>query len=72
MCMAVTCFAVISIHSLPKEGDEYSGDTSEGLLIFQSTPSPRRETIFHSDRVLAFFHFNPLPPQGGRRNCCKR
>ena len=21
MCMAVTCFAVISIHSLPKEGD---------------------------------------------------
>ncbi len=36
-------------------------------MIFQSTPSPRRETTSPSATTRRTLHFNPLPPQGGRR-----
>ena len=33
---------------------------------FQSTPSAWRETLDFPETFLDFFHFNPLPPHGGR------
>ena len=45
---------------------------------FQSTPSPRRETVGWRKRRFAAMYFNPLPPQGGRlwqgtsNNCLSR
>ncbi len=57
---------LLSIHSLPKEGDSRRPCRSAKRLSFQSTPSPRRETyrfpIWRNCRL----SFNPLPPQGGR------
>ena len=35
---------------------------------FQSTPSAWRETLSALAARLTSFHFNPLPPHGGRRN----
>ena len=35
---------------------------------FQSTPSPRRETYLPRIFIRRSSHFNPLPPQGGRRD----
>ena len=40
---------------------------SENQMLFQSTPSPRRETLCTVSLRSARSHFNPLPPQGGRR-----
>ena len=34
----------ISIHSLPKEGDGWVAEKTLRSYVFQSTPSPRRET----------------------------
>ena len=58
----------ISIHSLPKEGDNAIVYNNGQLLIFQSTPSPRRETGSPSCPRNIYINFNPLPPQGGRPN----
>ena len=59
----------ISIHSLPKEGDSLKPYAPSSSDLFQSTPSPRRETV--ADRVdrRKGLDFNPLPPQGGRHTC---
>ena len=56
----------ISIHSLPKEGDQTLLSPPLRLPQFQSTPSPRRETKTYTDVNVCIIHFNPLPPQGGR------
>ena len=78
----------ISIHSLPKEGDRIGfhklrilknfnplppqgGRQGVRLIIacksqFQSTPSPRRETLDSFEVKRSKADFNPLPPQGGR------
>ena len=37
-------------------------------LLFQSTPSTRRETLTMRRFPQCFPNFNPLPPHGGRRN----
>ncbi len=39
----------ISIHSLPKEGDRARTSEALRLGVFQSTPSPRRETEVNID-----------------------
>ena len=36
--------------------------------VFQSTPSAWRETIENSSSYTSVFHFNPLPPHGGRHS----
>ena len=45
--------AVISIHSLPKEGDDRFYLLEHKYKQFQSTPSPRRETFY--------YHYSPPP-----------
>ena len=57
----------ISIHSLRMEGDRIAQLETDLAKAFQSTPSAWRET--HQVLVLFCrqFHFNPLPPHGGRR-----
>ena len=57
----------ISIHSLPKEGDSMPLNALPMPSIFQSTPSPRRETVVSAPGGAGKSNFNPLPPQGGRR-----
>ena len=37
------------------------------VCAFQSTPSAWRETTFFSLHTYCNFHFNPLPPHGGRQ-----
>ena len=57
----------ISIHSLRMEGDVGCFRQIDSAKTFQSTPSAWRETYdqrFSKDWI---FHFNPLPPHGGRR-----
>ena len=38
------------------------------LTVFQSTPSPRRETLRLLKLKRQQSDFNPLPPQGGRQD----
>ena len=56
----------ISIHSLRMEGDMYLRSNSSSSAEFQSTPSAWRETLFLHSCFHFSFHFNPLPPHGGR------
>ena len=56
----------ISIHSLRMEGDWGLNRNVLRLSIFQSTPSAWRETRCNDDQFRIIFHFNPLPPHGGR------
>ena len=60
---------VISIHSLRMEGDSIWNPQGKSQGTFQSTPSAWRETCNDLPRIPRIFHFNPLPPHGGRRNC---
>ena len=56
----------ISIHSLRMEGDE--SHLKRYIEFVISIHSLRMEGDFLSDRTAhSFFHFNPLPPHGGRR-----
>ena len=57
---------VISIHSLHTEGDEGGSREKLPSILFQSTPSTRRETDMQWYLVRIHRHFNPLPPHGGR------
>ena len=59
--------AIISIHSLRAEGDIIISPVPAGLFQFQSTPSVRRETIYHAMPIQQAIDFNPLPPCGGRQ-----
>ena len=61
------CRQGISIHSLHTEGDLAEKSSEAGANRFQSTPSTRRETSAIRNFPLMIFHFNPLPPHGGRR-----
>ena len=56
----------ISIHSLRMEGDLYVPMFFLLSGIFQSTPSAWRETYQVLVLFCRQFHFNPLPPHGGR------
>ena len=56
----------ISIHSLRMEGDGNRGYPQRPRIPFQSTPSAWRETGRLPIREVGAFHFNPLPPHGGR------
>ena len=58
--------SAISIHSLRMEGDAISASVNFRSISFQSTPSAWRETRLHAAVVANSFHFNPLPPHGGR------
>ena len=58
---------VISIHSLHTEGDEGGSREKLPSILFQSTPSTRRETDMQWYLVRIHRHFNPLPPHGGRQ-----
>ena len=61
-------FNIISIHSLREEGDLlFQCDVYQDLL-FQSTPSARRETHHQHNYRQSIHYFNPLPPRGGRRS----
>ena len=65
--IAVFCERLrISIHALRKEGDR--GDKLHpGIkLVFLSTPSARRATLFLVCAALHHLDFYPRPPQGGR------
>ena len=42
------------------------GSTTQTNFIFQSTPSAWRETFPMRNDNLDCYHFNPLPPHGGR------
>ena len=59
----------ISIHALHREGDCISQQHQKMLDLFQSTPSTGRATMTMFDSVENLSHFNPRPPQGGRRTC---
>ena len=56
----------ISIHSLRMEGDYVKSMRYVVLFTFQSTPSAWRETFQNINTEFIIFHFNPLPPHGGR------
>ena len=56
----------ISIHSLRMEGDFDSCRVYQVGMIFQSTPSAWRETVFENCNRCGVRNFNPLPPHGGR------
>ena len=46
-CVSLTVTVSISIHSLHTEGDVNSQSRINATILFQSTPSTRRETFFH-------------------------
>ena len=55
----------ISIHSLPKEGDQCIIIVEVIFYEFQSTPSPRRETLCYCLRVLLHsISIHSLPKEG--------
>ena len=58
---------IISIHSLREEGDILLLIIQKKFIIFQSTPSARRETYIKINFKRSKNNFNPLPPRGGRR-----
>ena len=60
-------FIDISIHSLRMEGDICNIIYNNNVILFQSTPSAWRETEIVDTLNIRGFHFNPLPPHGGRR-----
>ena len=49
------------------EGDALGHVATLYSLVFQSTPSAWRETLFHILQVSDASNFNPLPPHGGRQ-----
>ena len=54
--------SVISIHSLPKEGDDERSELIGQRAAFQSTPSPRRETFVLIARPFrTLFQSTPSP-----------
>ena len=57
----------ISIHALREEGDPGSFQTLKNGHQFLSTPSARRATNRHKERVAIIDDFYPRPPRGGRR-----
>ena len=57
---------VISIHSLPKEGDEIYGVVETDDADFNPLPPQGGRQILTGAAAPAP-NFNPLPPQGGRR-----
>ena len=50
----------------PQRGRPSKADSAEKTALFQSTPSPKRETLLSRVEFLNAFYFNPLPPQRGR------
>ena len=51
----------------PHGGRPFTSYDNLHPIIFQSTPSTRRETFAPCQASGHGFHFNPLPPHGGRR-----
>ena len=60
-------FQHISIHSLRMEGDHLVTVPIIRAIGFQSTPSAWRETPLLCVMDIIQYHFNPLPPHGGRQ-----
>ena len=60
--------STISIHSLRMEGDLAQLGDLLGVYKFQSTPSVWRETSIVLFWIAVLWHFNPLPPYGGRQH----
>ena len=56
----------ISIHALREEGDDVLGFTKSLGMLFLSTPSARRATLFGSRHHRHLSDFYPRPPRGGR------
>mgnify|MGYP004644937163 CR=1 FL=1 len=55
----------ISIHSLPKEGDVITQWIITQANVFQSTPSPKRETIcIYSQLFNGVISIHSLPKEG--------
>ena len=63
-------FQQISIHSLRMEGDHLVTVPIIRAIGFQSTPSAWRETPLLCVMDIIQYHFNPLPPHGGRLLSC--
>ena len=57
----------ISIHALREEGDSKTYGDVDTFLLFLSTPSARRATVFRVQAGRARGHFYPRPPRGGRQ-----
>ena len=57
---------LISIHALREEGDSGPLCGYGRQLVFQSTPSARRATVFVAQLARGRGNFNPRPPRGGR------
>ena len=56
---------MISIHSLPKEGDTIHTGALKIKMQFQSTPSPRRETCLRCQPISAdIISIHSLPKEG--------
>ena len=70
----LSCFQefplLISIHSLPKEGDPAAEKRlfSEVAISIHSLPKEGDTSYTPMPRTRSYF--NPLPPQGGRRRLC--
>ena len=66
MCAAYRATGCISTHSLLAEGDVAPTASDVAALVFQPTPSSRRETRSGARKIVPSRDFNPLPPRGGR------
>ena len=53
----------------PRGGRPETSETSALSLLFQSTPSARRATVYSLARFSELSDFNPRPPRGGRLGC---
>ena len=56
----------ISTHALREEGDEVLPGDTISCDLFLPTPSARRATLHHQNKIAAGPYFYPRPPRGGR------
>ena len=64
------CTHAISIHSLPKEGDrQLQTHRFSDRMRFQSTPSPKRETIYSQNvEYPPHISIHSLPKEGDTKS----
>ena len=66
MVLIINQFVIISIHALREEGDQMAQAMGAELVVFLSTPSARRATLWLSMSMMITAYFYPRPPRGGR------
>ncbi len=64
--LIINQFVIISIHALREEGDQMAQAMGAELVVFLSTPSARRATLWLSMSMMITAYFYPRPPRGGR------